>query len=275
MFITVSSFIAFRSISCIQFIIVKKVKNMSKRKETARDFCARVVSEYPDVFRTDNSILFCKFCEVALTGNKISNVKQHIETAKHKKAVETKKNSASLQQTLMPDHQRPKQFNKFNMDLCQSFLEANIPLKKVSHPSVIKFIENYTGKSMPSESTLRKTYVPILYDECMDKMQAKAENKYIWASIDETTDSENRMVTNFIFGILDDSENSPERGKCYLLNMEIVDAADASNMAAFFNRSLSLLWPNGRSIEYCIVFVREYNFFRFKKVFNTIKCCLC
>lgn len=219
---------------------------MPKPKETIREFCNRIVREYPGVFRTDDSILFCEFCEVPLKGHKTSNVKQHIETDKHKNAVETKKNSAAFKQTLMPDHQRPRQMNQFNMDLCKTFLEANIPLKKTGHPSLVRFMENYTGKSMPNESTLRKTYVPLLYDECMEKMQAKAKDKYIWASIDETTDSENRLVTNFIFGILDDAENSPEHGKCYLLNMEAVDAADASNMAAFFNRSLSLLWPNGK-----------------------------
>lgn len=217
---------------------------MPKPKESIREFCRRIVSEYPDVFRTDDSILFCKFCDVALTGHKTSNVKQHIDTDKHKKNVSAANGSAALKQTFMSDHQRP-QFNQFNMDLCKTFLEANIPLKKTGHPSVIRFIENYTGKNMPNESTLRKTYVPLLFNECMENLQTKAKDQYIWASIDETTDSENRLVTNFIFGILDDGADSPERGKCYLLNM----AADSSNMAAFFNRSLLLLWPNGKCLH--------------------------
>lgn len=99
---------------------------------------------------------------------------------------------------------------------------------------------------MPSESSLRQKYVPILYNEKLEKLREKAKNKFFWTSIDETTDSEGRFVTNFIFGILDDADGSHERSKCYLLNMVPVDAANASNMAAFFNDSLILLWPNGK-----------------------------
>lgn len=135
---------------------------MPKGKETIKEFCARMVIEHPGVFRTDNSILFCTFCDCALTGNKTSNVNQHIGTAKHKNAVEAK-NRSTAKQTLMTEHQRPQQINTFNMDMCKTFLEANIPLKKISHPSVVKFIETYTGKSMPSESTIRQKYVPILF----------------------------------------------------------------------------------------------------------------
>lgn len=58
------------------------------------NFAKRIVNEYPDVFRTHESILFCKFGEVVSTGNETSNVKQHIETDKQKKAIEMKKNSA-------------------------------------------------------------------------------------------------------------------------------------------------------------------------------------
>lgn len=225
---------------------------MPKQKETTREFCSRIVTEYPDVFRTDGSILFCTFCDAPLTGNKTSNVKQHIETAKHKKAVETKNKSTALKQTLMPEHQVPQKINQFHMDLCQMFVSANIPMKKIEHPKVVNFIESYTGKTMPSESLLRKKYVPILHDESLEKMRAKAKDKYIWVSIDETTDSEGRFVTNFIFGILDDAEDSPERGKCYLFNMEAVEAANGNNMAKFLNDSLLLLWPNGKCIYLCV-----------------------
>lgn len=223
-------------------------------KETTREFCARMVNAYPGVLRTDFSILHCNYCDCSLTGNKLSNVKQHFDTAKHKKAVENKKQSNEPKQTLLTDHQLPQQINTFNMDLCKTFLEANIPLKKVSHPSVVKFLEQYTGKTMPSESSLRQKYVPILFNEKLEKLRQKAKDKFIWTSIDETTDSEGRYVTNFIFGILDGSDDSPERGKCYLLNMVPVEAANASNMAAFFNDSLLLLWPSGKWKHLCVFF---------------------
>lgn len=215
-------------------------------KESVRSFCARIIREYPGTFRTDLKFLYCVYCDCPLSGNKTSNVKQHLTTTKHQKAVETKKKGDAFKQTLVADHLHPKPPDKFRMDLCKTFLEADIPLKKISHPSVVQFIENYTGKAMPSESTLRQKFVPHLYNERIETLRAKAQNKFIWTSIDETTDSEGRMVANFIYGILESDENSTERGKCYLLNVVEVEAANANTMATFFNDSLLLLWTNGK-----------------------------
>lgn len=225
---------------------------MGKTKETNREFCSRMVKEFTGTFRTDGQILFCNFCESSLAGaSKISHVKQHIASDKHKTKIQGNNEastSAPSRQTLITEHQQtsvqPKN-DEFSMDLCRMFLEANIPLKKLSHPSMVNFMKKYTGNNMPSESTLRQKYVPHLYNDCMQNLREKVKNKNIWVSIDETTDSENRLVCNFIFGILVDDENDPERGKCYLLNMDVVENANASTMAAFFNNSLLLLWPDG------------------------------
>lgn len=216
-------------------------------KESATSFYTRVVADYPGVFRTDNSVLYFNYCNVQVTASKIFQVKQHISTGKHQAAEKLKKTGQPTQptQTFMTEFQQPK-INQFSFDLCQSFVVANIPLKKVSHPSIIRFMETHTKNTMPSESSLRQKYVPMLYDQCLEKLREKAKNRYIWVSLDETTDSKQQMVANFVFGIMESDENHPERGKCYLLNMAIVDAANANNMAKFFNDSLLLLWPKGK-----------------------------
>lgn len=210
---------------------------MVKPKETAREFFTRTISENPGIFRTDNKILYCLCCDCALTAAKTSHVKQHIATDKHQKAVKRNSEFSTLKQTFLSEHQRPQQIYSFSMDLCKTFLKANIPLKKISHPSVVNFIEKHT----------------VLFNETMQNLQSKAENKYIWTSIDETTDSEGRMVANFIFGILDGDEESPERGKCYLANM-VVEKTNASTMSAFFNDSLLLLWPKGKFVNRVCMF---------------------
>ena len=61
------------------------------------------------------------------------------------------------------------------------------------------------------------------------------------------------MIVNFIFGILNGSVDSEERGKSYLFNVGEVEAANANTMAAFINDSLSLLWPKG-NIQIFIVY---------------------
>jgi len=128
------------------------------------------------------------------------------------------------------------------------FVKANIPLKKVSHPVVLSFFERkvFTTEPMPSETTLRQKYVPELYKEKIDELRKKADGKYIWGSIDETTDEEQRHVVNFVFGLLE-GEESNETGKAYLFNMATVDHCNANTMAQFLNESLTMLWPKGNS----------------------------
>lgn len=65
-------------------------------------------------------------------------------------------------------------------------MEANIPLNKIAHPSVVQFLEKYTEDSVPSESTLRNKYVDILCNEVMQNLRRKAASKKIWVSLDET-----------------------------------------------------------------------------------------
>ena len=68
----------------------------------------------------------------------------------------------------------------------------------------------------------------------------------IWASIDETTDVEQRYVACFVFGIIGVPE---ERAKIYLLNVASLDKVNHSTIAAFFTDSLRLLWPDDMPYE--------------------------
>lgn len=58
---------------------------MPKEKESVAGFLSRMAAEYPNVFRNDNSVLFCTYCNQQVTGTKLFNVKQHISTLKHKR----------------------------------------------------------------------------------------------------------------------------------------------------------------------------------------------
>lgn len=161
------------------------------------------------------------------------------------------KNAAATSQTLVTYFQTAQPIvNVFHKDLCKTFMEANVPLHKISNPSVVNFLEKYTERTIPNEGTLRKKCVSILYDQTMADLRAKAANKCIWVSVDETTDSEQRLIGNFMFGLMEGIEDgSGERGKCYLLNVAILNSTDASSISAFFMDSLLLLWPEGKAIH--------------------------
>lgn len=212
-------------------------------KETQNQFNVRMVLAYPKVFRCDNSILFCLLCNCPAPATRFSNVKQHFDSKKHLAAVKKKMNeSEPKNQTLLTSFQaKTEEINSFNMEICKTFIEANIPLWKVNHPSVKKFIEKHTSCAVPDESTLRKKYVSILFEKNIEHLREKVADKYIWVSLDETQDSMKRYVANFVFGIMDEEND----GKSFLLNVQLLEKVNACTISSFFIDSLLILWPNG------------------------------
>lgn len=216
------------------------------QKESTQAFLARMLQAFPQTFRADLSVLFCLHCETKINATQLFQVKQHIATQKHIDAKLRKEKKQVANQTLLtqiqPQSTTGPKLSHFNMQLTKSFLCAGVPLHKISHPSIQEFITEFTSFSAPSESALRKTYVPNLYQECLQKLREKAADNFIWITLDETTDVEQRYVVNFVFGILGVEE---EKGRCYLLSMQILEATNSNTIATFFNESLNLLWPNG------------------------------
>ena len=221
---------------------------MPKIKESEIDFTYRMQQTYPGVFRSIGTTLKCDVCKKIVTGKKLHSVKQHMETKAHMEAAERQlgtSNNSSGSAT-----------SPLGKQMCQMFLQANIPLKKLSHPAVREFFERNiaTEEPIPSESTLRRKFVPELYQEKIEELRLKAEGRYIWASIDETTDTEQRQVANFIFGVLGDKE---ETGKAYLFNMATVEFTNAQTMSQFFNDSLMLLYPKGIQYDKVLLVVTD------------------
>lgn len=156
------------------------------------------------------------------------------------------KNVKKNKQTLIADWQGNKN-TEFQMDLCRTLLAANIPLYKIEDAAVIDFITKYTDHAPPSRTLLRTKYVPQLYEEFMQKLRIKVKNKCIWLTVDETTDCEQRLIVNLIFGFMDGSDD--EKCVSFLLNVGTVEKATAQCIGAFVNDSLQLLWPDGNQIK--------------------------
>lgn len=220
---------------------------MPKKREDYSSFLKRMSSSYPSEIKTDGKILFCKCCSCNISAKQLSQVKQHLETVQHQNA---KKGRGVTTQSLISNFQQsstnktgPK-LSDFNLDICKMFVEADIPLEKLSHSAVKHFVSRYTPYTTPDPSTIRKNYLPLLYKQSLSQMQAKAKNKYLWVSLDETTDCAQRYVANFIFGILGDAD---ERDKSYLLTLASLEKVNNSTIATFFNDALLLLYPEGNS----------------------------
>lgn len=228
---------------------------MVRPKETHRQLLNRIAGLFPNVFRTDGRILFCKICEENVNVDQLSLAKQHMRTISHQTASDRKaeREKPGPSQRLITEYENPdggRKLNEFSMDLTDMFVRANIPLHKVTNQAVKSFFEKYTNHSIPSDTTLRTNYVPVLYEKEIKRLREKAAGKFIWVTVDETTDCENRMVANFVFGILDENAD----GKSYLFNVELMEATNKNTMAVFFNNSMNLLYPNGKTKFACCVF---------------------
>lgn len=221
---------------------------MPKEKRSQSVVLNQFVKDY-DCFTTDGQILFCKYCEVSVTATKKFQVTQHIQTTKH---IHNKNRKYGVEKQVLLSalpKSGPKK-STFNEELCEALISADIPLAKLSSEKFRDFLEKYTKQSIPSESTLRKNYVPDLYNVILDKVRDKARNKKIWVSLDETADVEQRCVVNFVFGILGEEE---ERTKSYVVTLKTLQNVNSSSIAAFFNDTLNLLWPSGILYENVLV----------------------
>lgn len=211
---------------------------MPKPKELKRTFLQRIIDDFPNVFRCDDQILFYLKCDEEVSAEQYSQVTQHLKTKKHTQNVERKsKYGGNTSQALLTTIQKPENedFKNFAMDLTRAFLNSNIPLHKITNPSIVGFIEKYTKFAAPTERTLRRNYVPALYDECINRMKEIAAGQKIWVSIDETTDCEQRYIANFVFGVL----GQPDR--CYLFAIKQLEATNSSTVATFFDESVNAL----------------------------------
>lgn len=212
-------------------------------KENLKSFFGRIVKEYPNEFTTDNSVLFCTMCDINVPAKQMCQVKQHLATGKHLGSVNRKSGKSggktqTLLTTIGQSTEKSRNTNVFNMDLASCFVECNIPLHKLREPAMIQFIEKHTQYKAPSETVLRSNCILKIYEECVEKMKRIAAGKYIWVSLDETTDSEQRYVVNLVFGILDVEE---ERGRCYLFSSNVLEKVNNGTIAKFFDETVSEL----------------------------------
>jgi len=86
--------------------------------------------------------------------------------------------------------------------MCAAFIAADIPMSKIANPVFRAWLEKETNHSAPHESTLRKQYLNIFYENTILFIRKTVKNRKIWISIDEIHWSTGRKVANVIIGIL-------------------------------------------------------------------------
>ncbi|KAL4113091.1 hypothetical protein QTP88_016779 [Uroleucon formosanum] len=226
---------------------------MPKEKSTKAYRLRNFVIEFGEsVFSMDNLILFCKICNLKVASEKRFSIIQHLKTDKHIRSTARLENSKTNNVQQLVTNQKSK-LSEFNSELCKTLLSANIPLYKLKNIHFKSFLEKYTQRDIPDESTLRKYYVNDCYDQTMDKIRVTVQDKKIWVSIYVTTDSNGRYVANVIIGTLE--IDCP--GEIMLLTSEMLEKVNHSTIAKLFDRSMALLWPNGVQHDNVLLFVSD------------------
>ena len=207
----------------------------------------------PETSSTDGRVLLCRICERQVVAERKSQVTQHPNGVKHKLEFEEKKGSASSAVVQMvPFLEASGKQSQFSIELCDAFLSADIPLHKLEHAKIEKFLEKWCRQDIPSATTLRKNYLEPVYENKIDAIRSSVAGRSIWISTDETTDVTGRFVSHTVVGTLETSGT-----ESFLFYAESLEKTNHSTIAQAFMKSLTILWPNGIRHEKVLLFVSD------------------
>ena len=132
-----------------------------------------------------------------------------------------------------------KKQEEVNNKLTRAFLSADIPLHKLSNPTLRSCLSWMSGLNIPHPNTLRETIVKDIYEDTIERIRNKCSGKDVYFIVDETTDPRSRFCTNIMVGTLDGG-----REKAMLLNVCFHDRNDNQAVQQSVLESCRLLWPS-------------------------------
>ncbi|KAI1697669.1 hypothetical protein DdX_18364 [Ditylenchus destructor] len=85
------------------------------------------------------------------------------------------------------------------------------------------------------ESTLRKNYLKVCYEQTMERIKQDIGESFVWVSVDETTDILGRFVANLLVGRLDETGfHAP-----HLIAVKMLEETNFSTVSRYVNNELS------------------------------------
>ena len=96
-------------------------------------------------------------------------------------------------------------------------------------------LEKYCKRTIPDESTLRKTTVHKCYTETVARIQTRLQNNFIYFIVDETTDVCGRYIANLLVGTLSANFVSDS----YLIAVKELEKANNVTISRFVQECLT------------------------------------
>ena len=171
---------------------------------------ARAIEFGKTNFYADGGKLFCKSCNVVVNHIRKDTIDKHIKSKKHVEKVlnrsEITENRATRLQTLktVVNARTDAEYSRKEVaiDLAEALLCANIPLEKLDHPAIRRFIDNRIegAGSIPQSSSVRRWYLPTIQKAHEDELQHILDTSDgIMLIVDETSDNvTERSVLNIL-----------------------------------------------------------------------------
>ena len=117
---------------------------------------------------------------------------------------------------------------------------------------MIKFLEKYTERSVPDESTLRKNYIKPAYDATFQEILSVIKDSPVGFILDETTDIRKCYVLNILVIPLTGIYVKP-----MLIKMYELEKTNACTVMQCFNDICTKIWPDGIQYDKVLLLVTD------------------
>src|SRR5436305_2684779 len=200
-------------------------------------------NEYNGVFRVDDKVLFCNYCNVSVEWRQKTTVDNHCNSQKHITSMKSYKDKEQnkTQLTLATTQEAAESKKRVIEDLIEAFATADIPLEKVN--SLLPFFKKHVknGGSIPKAPTLRQLYLPNVFEKHYQSLKLFFDSKPVTIIMDETTDDCARSVVNTLFCY---------RNETKLVSVDFLERVNNTMMGNSSQQSLLILiYPS-----FCLAF---------------------
>ena len=212
----------------------KKVKRSTPISRVSAEERAK---QFKDDLYADSGVLFCRYCEHSVDFSRVDTIKDHVQSKKHG-ARKTSKGassasagpSTSRQVTLTSIVKSKDLREEFVLDYVKLCTLADIPLHKTE--KMRPFMQKYCKQAgtLPQVSTLRKVYVPRLFEKHYSALAEVFKSQPVSITADETTDVRDHSILNVIASV---------RGKPYLIGVVQMEACNHSTFSQAIIRSVT------------------------------------
>ena len=193
-----------------------------------------------NVIKVIGTVLYCKACESNVSHDQKSHVSQHLKTQLHLRKAELTRSKVQTSIQYPSDNRSHR--------WAAALVKAGIPLNKLENSEFRKFIEGEVGYKLPSESSLRKTYLEKEFAKEKENMFQTLGSEDLYFLFDETKNRHFQSVAAILVGAV----NSP--AKPSLLALKIIDKVNGDTASQFLTE---YFYQNGFKTDQFRVFVTD------------------